>query len=125
VYHFVSSSVSTVFHILYGLAVLLLSYLLAVSYFCLGGFFFSCVQFFYVYLIFVWLLHIVFLQINGKYIIKSGTDFRHFSKIILNFDKASVDVSVEQIAVTSTYLEDPSLKQLLEKYGSKTETLDL
>jgi len=65
------------------------------------------------------------LQVNGKYVIKSGTDFRHFSKIILNFDKASVDVSVEQIAVTSAYSEDPSLKQLLEKYGSKTETLDL
>jgi 5'-nucleotidase len=62
------------------------------------------------------------LQVNGKYVIKSGTDFRHFSKIILNFDKASVDVSVEQIAVTSAFLEDPSLKQLLEKYGSKAET---
>jgi 5'-nucleotidase len=82
-------------------------------------------SFFHVYLILVWLLHIVFLQVNGKYVIKSGTDFRHFSKIILNFDKASVDVSVEQIAVTSAYSEDPSLKQLLEKYGSKTETLDL
>jgi 5'-nucleotidase len=66
----------------------------------------------------------IFLQVNGKYIIKSGTDFRHFSKIILNFDKASVDVNVEQIAVTSAFPEDPSLKQLLEKYASKTEKFD-
>ncbi|GFG38259.1 hypothetical protein Cfor_01900 [Coptotermes formosanus] len=60
-------------------------------------------------------------QVNGKYIIKSGTDFRHFSKIILNFDKASVDVNVEQIAVTSAFPEDPSLKQLLEKYANVME----
>ena len=82
-------------------------------------------SFFHSYLIFLWLLHIVFLQVNGKYLIKSGTDFRHFSKIILNFDKASVDVSVEQIAVTSAFPEDPSLMQLLEKYGSKPETFDV
>jgi len=109
----------------YGLAVMLLKCLLAVSYLYLGAFFSLCVLFFHSYFIFVWLLHIVFLQVNGKYIIKSGTDFRHFSKIILNFDKASVDVSVEQIAVTSAFPEDPSLKQLLEKYGSKMETFDL
>jgi 5'-nucleotidase len=62
-----------------------------------------------------------FSQVNGKFIIKSGTDFRHFSKIILNFDKASVDVNVEEISVTSAFPEDPVLKQLLEKYASKTE----
>ncbi|XP_069676582.1 mannosylglucosyl-3-phosphoglycerate phosphatase isoform X2 [Periplaneta americana] len=60
-------------------------------------------------------------QINGKYVIKSGTDFRNFSKITLNFDKASVDVSVEEIAITSQYAEDPTLKQLLEKYASVME----
>ncbi|PSN51090.1 hypothetical protein C0J52_01534 [Blattella germanica] len=60
-------------------------------------------------------------QINGKYVIKSGTDFRHFSKITLNFDKAAVDVSVEEIAVTSSYSEDPTLKQMLEKYSSVME----
>jgi 5'-nucleotidase len=62
-----------------------------------------------------------FLQVNGKYIIKSGTDFRHFSKISLNFDKTSVDVNVEEISVTSAFPEDPLLKQMLEKYASKTE----
>ncbi|XP_023711596.1 mannosylglucosyl-3-phosphoglycerate phosphatase isoform X2 [Cryptotermes secundus] len=60
-------------------------------------------------------------QVNGKYIIKSGTDFRHFSKIILNFDKTSVDVNVEEISVTSAFPEDPILKQLLEKYASVME----
>jgi 5'-nucleotidase len=67
---------------------------------------------------------IYFSQINGKYIIKSGTDFRHFSKITLNFDKASVDVNVEEITVTSAFPEDPTLKQLLEKYASKIEKCD-
>jgi 2',3'-cyclic-nucleotide 2'-phosphodiesterase (5'-nucleotidase family) len=69
-------------------------------------------------------IHIIFLQVNGKYIIKSGTDFRHFSKITLNFDKASVDVNVEEIAVTSAFQEDPVLRQILEKYASKTEKCD-
>jgi 5'-nucleotidase len=63
-------------------------------------------------------------QVNGKYIIKSGTDFRHFSKITLNFDKVSVDVNVEEITVTSAFPEDPTLKQLLDKYTSKTENCD-
>jgi 5'-nucleotidase len=73
-------------------------------------------------LLFIWLYTVfTFLQVNGKYIIKSGTDFRHFSKIILNFDKTSVDVNVEEISVTSAFPEDPVLKQLLEKYASKME----
>lgn len=66
--------------------------------------------------------------INGKYVIKSGTDFRQFSKITINFDKSltnncSPEVTVEEIAVTSQILEDPKLKEKLEKYTSKSHGL--
>lgn len=62
-------------------------------------------------------------QVNGKYILKSGTDFRQFSKITVNFEKgkngAKPEVTIEEINVTSQYAEDPKLKEKLEKYTSK------
>lgn len=64
------------------------------------------------------------IQINGKYIIKSGTDFKQFSKITVNFDRAgpgaTPDVSIEEINVTSSYAEDGKLKEKLEKYASES-----
>lgn len=61
-------------------------------------------------------------QVNGKYIIKSGTDFKQFSKITVNFDKVSaggnIEVSIEEINVTSQFAEDPKLKEKLDKYSS-------
>uniref|UniRef100_A0AAR5P327 5'-Nucleotidase C-terminal domain-containing protein n=1 Tax=Dendroctonus ponderosae TaxID=77166 RepID=A0AAR5P327_DENPD len=58
--------------------------------------------------------------INGKYVIKSGTDFRQFSKIVINFEKAKnglrPEVSIEEMNVTAQYQEDPGLSEKLEKY---------
>lgn len=64
--------------------------------------------------------------INNKYIIKSGTDFRQFSKITVNFDKLSgavPEVTVEEINVTSAYSEDQKLKDKLEKYICRNKQL--
>lgn len=62
------------------------------------------------------------LHINDKFLIKSGTDFRQFSKIIIDFDRTDgngrPDISVEEINVTSAYDEDPKLKLKLEEYTS-------
>lgn len=64
-------------------------------------------------------------QINGKYVVKSGTDFKQFSKITVNFDKIStggnIEVSIEEINVTSAFAEDAKLKEKLEKYNSIVE----
>lgn len=61
-------------------------------------------------------------QINNKYIIKSGTDFRQFSKITINFEKPEqFEVQVEEINVTSEYAEDPILNEKLEKYKAIVE----
>lgn len=65
------------------------------------------------------------IQINGKYIIKSGTDFKQFSKITVMFDRpgpgATPDVSIEEINVTSSYHEDKTLKEKLEKFACKNK----
>lgn len=58
-------------------------------------------------------------HINNKYIIKSGTDFRQFSKITVNFERSCngmPEVNVDEINVTSVYSEDQNLKEKLEKY---------
>lgn len=58
--------------------------------------------------------------INNKYIVKSGTDFRQFSKITVNLEKANgtPEVTIEEINVTSVYTEDMKLKEKLDKYTS-------
>ncbi|KAJ1527198.1 hypothetical protein ONE63_008729 [Megalurothrips usitatus] len=61
------------------------------------------------------------LQINGRYVIKSGTDFRQFSKITLNFESSGVVITTEEINVTSAFEEDPIVKEKLEKFTSQIE----
>lgn len=55
-------------------------------------------------------------KVNGKYIVKSGTDFRQFSRITLTFGATDVSVNIDEIRVTSQYEEDKELKELLSKY---------
>ncbi|XP_034243359.1 trifunctional nucleotide phosphoesterase protein YfkN isoform X2 [Thrips palmi] len=61
------------------------------------------------------------LQVNGRYVIKSGTDFRQFSKITLNFEGSGVVVTTEEVNVTSAFEEDPVVKEGLEKFISQIE----
>lgn len=49
---------------------------------------------------------------------KSGTDFRQFSKITIDFQSTPV-VNIEEVNVTKATPEDPSVKTLLEKYESE------
>lgn len=61
-------------------------------------------------------------KINGKTILKSGTDFFNFSKVTLNFaDAKNVTVDVEEIKVDEKYEEDNELKEQLQKYTSLIE----
>lgn len=53
-------------------------------------------------------------QVNGRYIIKSGTDFRQFSRITLNFLGKHVDVDIEEVNVNSSFEEDATLVAVLE-----------
>lgn len=60
-------------------------------------------------------------KINSKYIVKSGTDFRQFSKITINFGNSeSVEVAIEEVNVTASYSEDAKLKEELDGFTSKS-----
>ncbi|CAG2103416.1 unnamed protein product [Medioppia subpectinata] len=60
--------------------------------------------------------------VNGKYIIKSGTDFRQFSKIDITFNEQTFDIKVKEFNVNSyDYEEDNDLKAELEKYSDVIE----
>ena len=57
------------------------------------------------------------LQINGRYIIKSGTDFRNMSQITLTFDNNNkVEIGIEEVVIDSSVAEDPEIRKVTEKY---------
>jgi len=58
-------------------------------------------------------------KINGINVIKSGTDFRQFSKITLNFGGPKVIVDVEEVNITKDVAEDTTLKAKLDEYTGK------
>ncbi|XP_018022748.1 mannosylglucosyl-3-phosphoglycerate phosphatase isoform X2 [Hyalella azteca] len=58
-------------------------------------------------------------QVNGKWIVKSGTDFREFSHLVLELtDGGGVEVTIEKVEVTGRFAPDPDLKEALSKYES-------
>ena len=66
-----------------------------------------------------------FFQINGKYILKSGTDFRQFSVVTVNFPKEEgerINVEVEAVEVTAEIEPNNELDEALEKYKGKIRT---
>lgn len=62
-------------------------------------------------------------KVNNKFIVKSGTDFRQFSKIDLLFDgQGKVDVKILEVNVNShDFEEDPQLKVKLDKFSDVIE----
>ena len=66
------------------------------------------------------------IQVNGTYILKSGTDFRQFSTITLDFSEENLQVDIESVDVTSDYEPDNELSTLLEQYtGAQSKSLPL
>ncbi|XP_050073138.1 trifunctional nucleotide phosphoesterase protein YfkN [Anopheles maculipalpis] len=66
------------------------------------------------------------LNTEDTYVIKSGTDFRQFSKIDINLNRnqnGKINIKVEKIDVDSTkYSEDATLKEELKKYADTIES---
>ncbi|OTF81598.1 5' nucleotidase-like protein [Euroglyphus maynei] len=63
-------------------------------------------------------------KVNGKLVIKSGTDFRQFSKITLVYDHENrkiFDIKVDEINITSDMDEDPYLVAELNKFKTVLE----
>ena len=65
----------------------------------------------------------LYIQVNGTYILKSGTDFRQFSTITLDFSEENLQVDIESVDVTSEYEPDNELSTLLEQYTGKQHKL--
>jgi len=61
-------------------------------------------------------------KVNGVYILKSGSDFRQFSKINLDFRETPVVVEIECIDVTKDIEPDEELSKKLEEYNDIEET---
>jgi len=68
------------------------------------------------------------IQVNGRMIVKSGTDFRSYALITLTFNADQrVDVDVQESCVDSSIHEDEEVKLIVEQYtklmGEKMDTL--
>ena len=50
---------------------------------------------------------------------KSGTDFRQFSKVTLDFKESPVNVVIEAVDVTKSYEPDVELDSILEQYTGR------
>lgn len=66
-------------------------------------------------------------KIDHLNVIKSGTDFRQFSKISVSksspgVDKTGLKVDIERVDVTSAFEEDPELKEELNKYSAMIDS---
>jgi 5'-nucleotidase len=51
--------------------------------------------------------------------VKSGTDFRQFSKITISFGAEGPRADIQAMDVTSAFAEDLALKAKVEKYSCK------
>lgn len=48
---------------------------------------------------------------NGKYVLKSGTDFRNISKITVQWSGSALDIKVDRVDLDSSVPEDPDVKK--------------
>ncbi|XP_050733996.1 5'-nucleotidase-like isoform X2 [Eriocheir sinensis] len=55
-------------------------------------------------------------KINGKIILKSGTDFREFSALTLTQEGEEVNVDIKKVVVDSSFELDPELKETLTEF---------
>ena len=55
-------------------------------------------------------------QVNGKWVLKSGTDFREMSRLTLTFDAdKKADVKIEKVVIDSSIEEDPAIKEVVQE----------
>ena len=64
-------------------------------------------------------MNLIFFQINGKIVLKSGTDFREFSALTLTSEGGNVDVDIKKIVVDSNFEPDEELQEALKQYEGK------
>lgn len=60
-------------------------------------------------------------KINGTFILKSGTDFRQFSMVTVDFTRDPPLVEIDSVDVTADFEPDNELESMLGKYSEKME----
>ena len=62
-------------------------------------------------------------QVKGTYVLKSGTDFRQFSVVTVDFSTLATRpvVEIDSVEVTKDFEPDNELATALEKYTEKME----
>ena len=61
------------------------------------------------------------LKVNGTYILKSGSDFRQFSTISLDFRESPVGVEIDCVEVNKDMEADSELAKCLEQFKGIVE----
>ncbi|KAL4234758.1 hypothetical protein ACF0H5_006400 [Mactra antiquata] len=61
-------------------------------------------------------------KVNGKYVVKSGTDFRNISKIVIQRTKDGLDIDIKCIDLDSSYPEDEELKKEIHKLSADIDS---
>ena len=59
-------------------------------------------------------------QVKGKWVIKSGTDFREYSEIRVTLGGKADGVTIKKHIVDSSVAEDPDVKAVVSKYLGET-----
>lgn len=60
------------------------------------------------------------LQVNGKILLKSGTDFREFSALTLTQESKEVSVDIKKVVVDSSFEPDAELKEALTEFEGES-----
>uniref|UniRef100_A0A0K2SW39 AGAP007730PAlike [Tribolium castaneum] n=3 Tax=Lepeophtheirus salmonis TaxID=72036 RepID=A0A0K2SW39_LEPSM len=60
-------------------------------------------------------------KVNGIHILKSGTEFKNFTVVTVDFSESPIHFNFDKVDITSKYDEDPELKEILSKFQDKIE----
>ena len=63
------------------------------------------------------------MKVNGTYILKSGSDFRQFSTISLDFRESPVSVEIECVEVNKEIEPDTELAKCLDQFTGIVEII--
>ena len=64
-------------------------------------------------------------KVAGRYVVKSGTDFRSFSQLTLTFEGGRCsDLDIQEVAVDGTIEEDPFVAEIVRQFSGKCVSLD-
>ena len=58
-----------------------------------------------------------YFQVNGTTILKSGSDFRQFSKVVIDFREDPIDVEIDAIDVSKEFEPDEELSKCLDEFS--------